>query len=68
MAERAYPAVNEETRELVGTDQAAHYLLRREQTLRVWAATRSGLIEPVRIGKRLAWPMSEIRRVLSQQR
>lgn len=58
-----FPPIHEETRELVGTPQAAYYLLRAEQTLRTWAMNGDGLVRPVRIGKRLGWPMAEIRRV-----
>jgi hypothetical protein len=48
----------------VTTDAAAHYLNRRPQTMRVWACNADGPIRPVRINGRLAWPVSELRRVL----
>lgn len=48
----------------VPTEQAAHYLLRRPQTLRFWACKENGPIRPIRVYGRLAWPVSELRRVL----
>ncbi len=54
----------EETRSHVPTAQAAHYLVRRDQTLRKWAAHQTGPIKPTRLHGRLLWPVSEIRRLL----
>ena len=48
----------------VPTGQAAYYLDRRPQTLRGWACLENGPLRPVRINGRLAWPVSELRRVL----
>lgn len=48
----------------VPTGQAAFYLNRRPQTLRIWAMKEDGLIRPIRINKRLAWPVKEIKKVL----
>ena len=48
----------------VPTEQAAYYLDRRPQTLRGWACLENGPLRPVRINGRLAWPVSELRRVL----
>lgn len=53
-----------ETRPAVDTTAAANYLLRRPQTLRAWACFENGPIRPIRINGRLAWPVSEIRRLL----
>lgn len=61
-----FPPLELETRPRVPTEQAAHYLNRRPQTLRGWACAETfpdGL-RPVRINGRLAWPVSELRRVL----
>ena len=60
----AYPPIHEERRPLVETRQAAFYLLREEQTLRVWASQENGPIRPVRVGRRLGWRMDEIRRLV----
>ena len=53
-----------ETRSHVNTEEAAAHLLRKPQTLRGWAMRENGPIRPVRVGVRLMWPVSEIRRVL----
>ena len=60
-----YPALELVNRPTVPTEQAAHYLLRRPQTLRAWAMRDgSGPIRPIRIHGRLAWPVADLRRVL----
>ena len=54
------------TRPTVTTEEAAHYLNRRPQTLRSWAsAMPSGVPRPIRINGRLAWPVAAIRALLS---
>ena len=53
----------QEQRTHVDTSAAAHYLNRRPQTLRIWALTGHP-IQPRRINGRLAWPVSEIKRLL----
>lgn len=53
-----------ETRTHVSTAHAAFLLLRRSQTLRGWACLENGPLRPMRIHGRLAWPVSEIKRVL----
>lgn len=61
-----FPPLELETRPRVPTEQAAHYLNRRPQTLRGWACAENfpdGL-RPVRINGRLAWSMAGIRAVL----
>ena len=62
-----YPPLEAVTRPMVPTEQAAFYLLRRPQTLRGWACNEDGPIRPIRIGKRLGWPVAEIRRVVGAQ-
>lgn len=52
------------TRPNVDTAAAAYYLNRRPQTLRGWACLENGPLRPLRINGRLAWPVSELRRVL----
>lgn len=51
------------TRPTVDTEAAAFYLNRRPQTLRVWAMG-SGPILPLRINGRLAWRVSDLKRLL----
>lgn len=65
MAAFDFPRLEDETRPVLATAQAAHYLNRAPQTLRIWAMGRvPAPVQPRRIGGRLAWPTSEIRRVL----
>lgn len=46
------------------TQQAAEYLNRSAQTLRTWACTGKGPIQPVKIGGRLGWPEAALRSLL----
>lgn len=57
-------AIEQETRAALPTREAAHHLMRAEQTLRIWASKDNGAIRPIRINGRLAWPTVEIKRVL----
>ena len=50
--------------EIETPDEAAYYLSRRPQTLRGWACHEDGPIRPLRINRRLAWPVSELRKLL----
>ena len=60
---QGFPPLDLETRPTVTTEQAAHYLNRRPQTLRIWAC-RDGPIRPIRVNGRLAWPVASIKSVL----
>ena len=52
------------TRPNVPTQQAGYYLDRSPQTLRAWACkAQPGPIQPIRVNGRLAWPVSELKRV-----
>lgn len=53
-----------ETRTALPTGEAAYHLNRAQQTMRLWAMREDGPIRPIRINGRLAWPVSELRRVL----
>lgn len=59
-----FQSIEQITLATVPTEQAAFYLNRRPQTLRIWAMKESGLIRPIRINGRLAWPVKEIKKVL----
>ena len=60
-----YPALELVNRPTVPTEQAAHYLLRRPQTLRAWAMKDgSGPVRPLRVHGRLAWPVDSIKAAL----
>lgn len=53
-----------ETRTALPTNEAAFHLNRAQQTLRLWAMREGGPLRPMRVNGRLAWPLSEIKRVL----
>ena len=59
-----YTPLAHETRAALPTSEAAFHLNRAQQTLRIWACREDGPIRPIRINGRLAWPVSELRRVL----
>ena len=53
-----------ETRTVLPTPEAAFHLNRAQQTLRQWACREDGPIRPLRINGRLAWRVSDLKRVL----
>jgi hypothetical protein len=57
-------ALERETRVALPTNEAAFQLNRKQQTLRLWACFENGPLRPIRVNGRLAWPVSELRRVL----
>jgi hypothetical protein len=59
-----YQPLGAVTTPTVSTAEAAHYLNRQAQTLRIWACTKTGPIRPIRVHGRLAWPVAEIRKLL----
>ena len=64
MSDVVFPPLQSVNKETVGTAQAAHYLDRKEGTLRLWACKSKGPIAPRNIGGRLAWPVGAIRKLL----
>ena len=56
--------LNQETRTHVSTRLMCAHIGRKEQTARVWACYETGPIRPIRVNGRLAWPVSELRRLL----
>lgn len=62
-----FPPLELVNRPTVPTEQAAHYLNRRPQTLRGWACLENGPLRPVRINGRLAWPVAGIKAALGVQ-
>jgi hypothetical protein len=60
----SYPPLSSEMRIAVPTDCAAYHLGRRPQTLRAWACREDGPLRPIRIHGRLAWPVSDLRRLV----
>lgn len=64
-APQQFPPLESVSRPTVDTAAAAYYLNRRPQTLRTWAMNSgTGPVSCIRINGRLAWPVSELRRVL----
>ena len=53
-----------ESRTHVSTSVMCRHLGRKEQTARGWACLENGPLRPDRVHGRLAWPVSEIKRVL----
>ena len=62
-----FQPIEQITLAVIPTEQAAFYLNRKPQTLRIWAMSECGLIRPLRINGRLAWPVKEIRKVLGME-
>lgn len=63
--EKSYPPLDSVTSTALPTDATAFYLNRKNQTLRAWASLENGPLRPVRINGRLAWSVSEIRKLLN---
>ena len=59
-----FPPLEIVTSPTVSTEQAGYYLNRRPQTMRVWACREDGPIRPIRINGRLAWKVSDLKKVL----
>jgi hypothetical protein len=53
----------DEPRATVGTNDAALHLGREPQTLRLWACHENGPLRPLRINGRLAWRVSDLRKL-----
>jgi hypothetical protein len=63
--ETNFTSIEVETRSAIPTNNAAHHLSRKDQTLRAWACHENGPIKPVRINGRLAWSVAEIKKLLN---
>ena len=63
-APQQFPPLELVNKPNVDTAHASYLLNRKPQTLRVWACLENGPLRPLRINGRLAWPVSELRRVL----
>lgn len=60
-----FPPIEQETRSHVETACAAFHLMRKPQTLRIYACKEHNApIRPIRINGRLAWPVAAIRALL----
>jgi len=60
-----FPPLDQETRSHIPTAPAAFYLLRKPQTMRMYACLENGPLRPIRINGRLAWAVADIRKLLS---
>jgi hypothetical protein len=49
----------------LNTDEAAMSIDHRPQTLRKWATYQTGPIQPVKIGRRLLWPIEGLNKLLN---
>lgn len=58
-----YIPIEQVTKPLLTTPEAAFYLNRAQQTLRLWACLENGPIRPIRINGRLAWKVSDVKAV-----
>jgi len=53
-----------ETRSVLPTEEAAAHLNRQPQTLRKWAMNGEGPIQPIKVGRRLGWPVAGLRKLV----
>jgi len=59
-----FPDLKDITRPMVDTAAAAYYLNRKPQTLRGWACSKTGPIQPKRLYGRNMWSVAEIKELL----
>lgn len=58
---KTFPPLESVTRPNLTTAEAAYYLNRQPQTLRLWACFENGPIRPIRIGCLLAWRTATVK-------
>lgn len=58
-----YQSIETVTKPVLTTPEASFYLNRAQQTLRLWAFQKSGPIQPQRIGGRLGWKTSDVKKL-----
>ena len=51
------------TRPVLTTKELCHYANIAEQTAWVWACKESGPVRPIRIGRRLGWPTTAVKKL-----
>jgi len=49
----------------LNTNEAANSIDHRPQTLRKWATYQTGPIKPVKVGRRLLWPIESLNKLLN---
>ena len=58
--------INKEKRSALPTNETAAHLNRKPQTLHYWACYETGPIKPLRINGRLAWPVAQIKSLVTE--
>lgn len=58
--------LRDEARAALSNIEAAAHLGLRPQTLRSWASTGSGPIQPLRVANRLRWRTDDLRKLLGE--
>lgn len=59
-----YPPIELQTKPILTTKEAAYYMNRAVQTLRIWACKETGPIAPIHMGGPLGWKTSEVRKII----
>lgn len=59
------PANDYGLEKILPTNEAADLINRKPQTLRKWACLENGPILPIRINGRLAWRVSDLKKLIS---
>ncbi|MDP3279954.1 MAG: DNA-binding protein [Nitrosomonas sp.] len=65
LSNQQFQSLDQVTRSILTTGEAAFYLNRKPQTLRCWAMKQDGLLQPVRINSRLGWRVADIKSLLN---
>ena len=63
LEESKYPPLERVTKPLLTTGELCHYANIRPQTAWVWACKESGPLRPIRIGRRLGWPTTAVKKL-----
>jgi hypothetical protein len=59
-----YPPLNTLSTLTVCTEAAAYYLNNSPQTLRHWSSKNLGPLQPIKIGRKLHWKVTDILKLL----
>lgn len=62
-ATEQFPPLELVTKPNLTTKELCHYANIAEQTAWVWACKESGLVRPIRIGRRLNWPTAAVKKL-----
>ena len=64
MIDKKLPPLELQTKPLLTTEEAAYYMNRKVQTLRIWACKKSGPLTPIHMGGPLGWKTSDVRKLV----